>query len=915
MTITYSKLAVFISFCCLFFIITACTGPKTEQEIIEKVEHLRVDGELGAAAILIKDKLQTSPESFELRKLLAEVLASYGDIPASTKEYQFALENSRGDESILQELVYLLRLQEQNGEIILLSEKYRELFEINDYLTFHNAMGLLNTGDILKAKILLKRLSAKGESSVHVAAAGFLSWLQDDLSVALELFSSVQLNKPFLYDAFITRVKILIEIEKDNEALTALKSAPPLTQKSVLYKILLANVHMKLNNNALAREIIEPLQRKNPNIALANQLSAYLFYKEGNFEQCAQLSEKSASLGMKGVEHSYLKGLCHYAVNNYERALQAIRPVMSEVESKHPVNNLLVAIGAELDDLTDESFTALMPLHKGDLRIALSEILTREGELEKAAKLVETVVPNSINDYTQLSKLLNLKEVYQGINRHEWLDEEVSSDGNSESVKVLYYLSLLNTGQSKRLLSELENQKVNELPPVISLFKANALVQIGKTGDAERVLENLLEYNDVYFQGYSALSSLYDKQGSEKQLIQLVAKWATKFPLNYSVLKYALSILPEGKSLNRLEKHVEQLYLEEPSNSRWQTLKAFILFKDKNFEMMKEVLALSDVDENTADEFFLLLITSIEQVGDVETTVVVIEKWLSLKRKTLVPYQFSTAFFEQNGLNAQALSVLNLATENLGDSDYLVSLKINTLLNLEKVVQARKEFSKLSESLVNSSIGKGLLGRILFKEKRFEKALPLLIGAYNDIPSLEHGKLITALYLGSGQILPLRDFLNSHIQIFPNDIRAKEVLASLYLNDKADLAIRLYNEILSLDPDNADVMNNLSWLYKNKGKNELALELVERAISLNRKAEFLHTKGVVLIVLEDFVRASEVLKEAYLMSPSYEIVKEYAAVLSKLNRSNEIRRIIEKVEQSQSLSMQEIHQLRKIHSV
>jgi Flp pilus assembly protein TadD len=61
---------------------------------------------------------------------------------------------------------------------------------------------------------------------------------------------------------------------------------------------------------------------------------------------------------------------------------------------------------------------------------------------------------------------------------------------------------------------------------------------------------------------------------------------------------------------------------------------------------------------------------------------------------------------------------------------------------------------------------------------------------------------------------------------------------------KKDLkaAERYYRKALELDKENPDIMNNLATLLHDMGRNEEAMALIDKALSIQHKAEYLDTK-------------------------------------------------------------------------
>jgi Tfp pilus assembly protein PilF len=74
--------------------------------------------------------------------------------------------------------------------------------------------------------------------------------------------------------------------------------------------------------------------------------------------------------------------------------------------------------------------------------------------------------------------------------------------------------------------------------------------------------------------------------------------------------------------------------------------------------------------------------------------------------------------------------------------------------------------------------------------------------------------------------------LNTRLQADPKNIAIRLILASLYLEQKKyDDAIAEYTSVLAEHPADAVALNNLAWLYQQKGDLAKARGLAEQAVA------------------------------------------------------------------------------------
>jgi tetratricopeptide (TPR) repeat protein len=84
----------------------------------------------------------------------------------------------------------------------------------------------------------------------------------------------------------------------------------------------------------------------------------------------------------------------------------------------------------------------------------------------------------------------------------------------------------------------------------------------------------------------------------------------------------------------------------------------------------------------------------------------------------------------------------------------------------------------------------------------------------------------------SGQSDRSLQVLNQHLNAFPNDARAKMVLAERQIGIDTDAAIKSYREILQDFPNNFVALNNVAYVLMEKGDYDDAMEYASKAYEI-----------------------------------------------------------------------------------
>jgi putative PEP-CTERM system TPR-repeat lipoprotein len=170
---------------------------------------------------------------------------------------------------------------------------------------------------------------------------------------------------------------------------------------------------------------------------------------------------------------------------------------------------------------------------------------------------------------------------------------------------------------------------------------------------------------------------------------------------------------------------------------------------------------------------------------------------------------------------------------------------------------------------------------LLEKAGRSTDAVMLLEKAVAARPS-EDALLaaLSRLYARTGELGKTEAVLNSRLKMEPKDLVIRSTLASIYLEQKKyDNAIDEYTRITADYPADSGAVNNLAWLYQQKGDLVKARELAERATAASpRVPQIDDTLGWILLAQGDAQKALTYLSAASLSAPGNPDIQYHLAV-------------------------------------
>ncbi|MBT8129237.1 MAG: PEP-CTERM system TPR-repeat protein PrsT, partial [Gammaproteobacteria bacterium] len=233
------------------------------------------------------------------------------------------------------------------------------------------------------------------------------------------------------------------------------------------------------------------------------------------------------------------------------------------------------------------------------------------------------------------------------------------------------------------------------------------------------------------------------------------------------------------------------------------------------------------------------------------------------------------------------------------DPDNVLALGLMSEIELKKgdSEKSLKHAMSLQRAQPDLYQGHKLEGDVWLSRKQYARAS----AAYNRAWDRQHtAALAIAMYRTSIQSLgldsavqPVLTWLKSN----PDDTATRFFLATAYLQgNRVNAAIREYEKLLEIDPDNVAVLNNLAWLYSIEN-DPRALEMASRAYQSSPDVPGIQdTFGWILVQHGQLDKGIRMLSEALDQLPdNREVRYHHAAALLKSGKTGEGARLLNKL--------------------
>jgi Flp pilus assembly protein TadD len=204
---------------------------------------------------------------------------------------------------------------------------------------------------------------------------------------------------------------------------------------------------------------------------------------------------------------------------------------------------------------------------------------------------------------------------------------------------------------------------------------------------------------------------------------------------------------------------------------------------------------------------------------------------------------------------------------------------------------------RLREAAPNSPVGSQLMGQARQKAGDQEGAIAAYRDAMVQGPTRPAALGLFQILNGKGEMAEAESVLEQWLETRPNDIEVRSLLAQYQgANGNLQKAIRNYERALEIAPERPTLLNNLAWLYLERG-DSLALEYARRAYKLApNRPEITDTYGWAHFRLGDTDKGLRLLQDAAVHGPHIPSIRYHlAAALAKAGRKEEARRELEQL--------------------
>jgi putative PEP-CTERM system TPR-repeat lipoprotein len=846
----------------------ACSK-QTSEEHLNAARQLIDAGDTQAAVVELKNAIQKEPLSAEARFELGKIYVGQNQYEAATKELSRALDNGYPPEEVLP---LLSKSYQKSGADVALSKIELKKADLKPseaaQIAYFKLQSMINLGDEEGAKAVIDEMKAYDTNSPFKQLALVMSLLlEDNPDLAMEQAQQILEQFPEHEETLLLNANLLLNNNKRDEAVDLYRRYNQISPEDNTSAFILARLLVDSGQTAEAEPIVDRLLGIQDNNALLNQLKGVILARQENYAGALEYTEKAIENDSADPALRLVAGHAAFQLADYETANQHLSIIATLLPENHPGLKLLAAsqlnLGMSLEAGTTLGQTDAIEEEDALLFSAAGYERLRAGDFIQAKELVakSAKVSKSAEDLTRLGILrLSLNDLAGIVD----LEQALEQQPDLPLTKVTLATAYLASNDFSKALTLAKEWKTSEpesgkpyllsgsvyfkqkqfekaaedfarsvaLEPDSSrarLALVEAQLALGNVTDAQQELSAAIEQapNDA-----TLLSKLYQiqRQNKEGDLALEQIKSALKGDTDSPDLNILLArvLLAEGKATESLAL-LDGLKGEIVNNEVYMRLKGLAAIRSNRYDLASEhydnwLKASPDNKSAMLGQAFFL-----DQRGEFEAGLAL-----------------STRFIKQRTNDAQ-----------------LILIHTHFLLMTGDYTQGEASFNKLPTQVAELPSAKGMLARIQANRQEYDEALRNAYIAYQAQPNSRNVIMNTFILERLDKRQEAISFLAKHVEQYPNDESSLMLLAERNIGEDRSSAINNYEAIISINPDNFVVLNNLAYLYQEDGRLDEAEEHAEKAVSISpQNADALDTLAKIKLAKNELKSGLDILAKA-----------------------------------------------------
>lgn len=814
----------------------ACSG-KTVDEHIQQAQVFVEQGDNNAAIIELKSAVQQEPRSALPRFELGKVYIAQQDFESAEKELSRALELGHPAAEVIP---LLSEAYQRTGANVALADLEFDDENVTSVerleIAYRKLQSLLVLEKNGEARILIDEMSAIDSSTVYKdLIEAHRDILDNDYVSALEQAEVLIERAPLNRDVLNFTARLYMLNGKEEEAAKIYESYVSVAGDDIESKFALANMLVQQGENERAEVYVDELMLISETNPLLNQLKGIIRAASNDYANALAFSETAIQFGQTDPRARLVAGFAAFQLGEFEKAVGHLSIVAPLLPDGHPGLRILAASQLQSDMGTEASevLTRIGEVNANDASLftrAGYELL-QEGNEDAARTVIEQAekISETADDLTRLGILkLSLNDVEGLIN----LEDAVSKAPESVTAKSTLASAYLGTGQLEKAIElAREWQQSSPLEAEGYLLEAEVLQRQDDFTAAGVILDNVSEFAPDSSALLVSKIRFNLRQQKIDEAMAATEQLLGNEPNNVIGLASLFAIkLDQGKA-QEATKRIQESFESDKNNQPLALLLARAALADNQTKLAIDALSNITPDRSAASQFWSVKGFALLQDNQRDAAEKHYQTWAEVypsQERALIG-QLLILDTKRDYERGVDLTIDFLARK---DNEQIKILQSYFYAMTGDPANAKATINKIDPAFHPLPFIRGVKARIAILEGRPADAVDDALASYNATKKTDHLFVLVQALEATGQGQQSFDVISSHSTEFPNDMRAKLLLAERQIQSDASQAIATYRTMLEKTPNNFVVLNNLAYLLMEDGDIASAAEFAERAYTI-----------------------------------------------------------------------------------
>jgi putative PEP-CTERM system TPR-repeat lipoprotein len=881
-------------------------GQDSPEKLVAAAKGFIEKKDYKSAEIQLKNALQQQPDLAEARYLLGLALMETGDYASAEKEFRRAIDNRYSPAAAYPQLARALTLQGDPRKVVqTLRDMRPDDATARAAVAAHLGFGYLALGQPKDAReAFAVALAAKPGDPLARLGEARLAAVDGNLDAAMKVVDELLAQSPGMPEALMLKAEIHGARREPDAAIAAMREvvkAQPLNA-TARFSVAMMLIDARKYDEAAAE--IEAMKKAVPQDVRSHYLEAALAFQQRTPAKARESIQQVLKVAPDHGPSLVLAGATEYQLGAFVAAEDYLRRGLARNPQNTYARSLLAATYLRLGkpDKAEEVIEPGLrqaPKDPALLRVA-GEVALSHNDAKRAREYYERAAAVSKDDAAVRARLGAVKfatgDTEGGLKDLESAAEMDPGGMQADLAIISAHLSKREFDKALAIADRLtQKQPKSPLPPTI---RGGVLGAKGDRKGARASFEKALELQPDYLPAARNLARLdiADKQpdAARKRFESIVAK----DPKNGEALLGLADVqAATGAKAEEVIATVDRAVAANPTalRARLAAINLRLRTNDAKGAVSAAQAAAVAIPDNA--QIVEALGRAQLAAGDTQQAITTYNKLVALMPQSPAPLMLlaraQAAAKDYDGASQTLRKALAMAPSQLNALQGLMAVQIAA----GKPEEALAEAKALQKERPKDAAGFVLEGEVHLAQKKTNEAIAAYSEALKrqDAPGIAvrlHGLLTAANRPADADALAAR-WLKEH----PKDTAMRLYLAERALARKDyRAASRGYRELLTLQPANPLLLNNVAWTLGQLNDPE-ALGYAEKAYGAAPNSPAIaDTLGWLLVEKGDAKRGTEILAKAAAAAPNaLEIRMHYAKALMKTGDKAGAKRELEAV--------------------